>query len=364
MSQANDQMIDALLRDAEAAGSLLYTPDRTIYRALKRRSAKKRPQILEPAPGVFARASLWQALDPCERSRHLIRALAAQHEGWVFCAQSAALMLGFPVSYHTVAQVHVARPRGGRTRSSGIVVRHEVGDDEPVLAGGVKVTSFYRTVFDCLATLEFSEALQVADHALRAKGISRRRLVDELRRRFKGHRGIGRAVDVCAWAEPGAESGGESILRAAIIEQGFALPRLQVTLPDPIEQGRRFRVDLVWRDAEGRPIFGELDGKRKYTDPQMTRGRSLDEILDDEHHRQARLTMYRASFVRLSFWMAKRPQELARTLAAYRVPFVGTPEVRDGVPVPSKEIRERPTYVSCGTLIINNLRVRYTQIAA
>lgn len=364
MSTANDQMIDALLRDAEAAGSLLYTPDRTIYRALRRRAAKKSPEIVEPAPSVFARASLWQALDPCERSRHLIRALAAQHEGWIFCAQSAALMLGFPVSYHTVAQVHVARPRGGRTRSSGIVVRHEVGDDEPVVAGGVKVTSFYRTVFDCLATLEFSEALQVADRALRVKGISRRRLVDELRRRFKGHHGIGRAIDVCAWAEPGAESGGESILRAAIIEQGFALPRLQVTLPDPIEQGRRFRVDLVWRDAEGRPIFGELDGKRKYTDPQMTRGRSLDEILDDEHRRQARLTMYRASFVRLSFWMAKRPQELARTLAAYGVPFVGAPEVRDGVPVPSKEIRERPTYVSCGTLIINNLRVRYTQIAA
>ena len=98
MSRANDQLIDALLSEAEAAGSLLYTPDRTIYRALKRRTAKKRPAIVEPAPGVFARASLWQALDPCERSRHLIRALAAQHEGWVFCAQSAALMLGFPVS--------------------------------------------------------------------------------------------------------------------------------------------------------------------------------------------------------------------------------------------------------------------------
>ena len=273
MSQANDQMIDALLRDAEAAGSLLYTPDRTIYRALKRRAAKKCPVIVEPAPGVFARSSLWQVLNPYERSRHLIRALAAQHEGWVFCAQSAAFMLGFPVSYHTVEQVHVACPKGGRTRSSGIFVRHEVDGDEPVAAGGVKVTSFYRTVFDCLTTLEFSEALQVADHALRVKEISRRRLVDELRRRFKGRRGIGRAVDVCAWAEPAAESGGESILRAAIIEQGFALPRLQVTLPDPIERGRHFRVDLVWRDATGGPIFGELDGKRKYTDPQMTRVR-------------------------------------------------------------------------------------------
>ena len=274
-------------------------------------------------------------------------------------------MLGFPVSYHTVTQVHVARPRGGRTRSSGIVVRHEVGDDEPVVAGGVKVTSFYRTVFDCLATLEFSEALQVADHALRVKGISRRRLVDELRRRFKGHRGIGRAIDVCAWAEPGAESGGESILRAAIIEQGFALPRLQVTLPDPIEQqAAALAIDLVWRDAEGRPIFGELDGKRKYTDPQMTRGRSLDEILDDEHRRQARLTMYRASFVRLSFWMAKHPQELARTLAAYGVPFVGAPEVRRRPRAVEGDPASIATGVRCDTLIINNLRVRYTQIAA
>lgn len=80
-------------------------------------------------------------------------------------------------------------------------------------------------------------------------------------------------MSVCWWAEPCAESGGESLARATMVKLGFEMPYLQVELPDPIDHCKRFRLDFVWRDESRRLISGEFDGKAKNQKNQVESGK-------------------------------------------------------------------------------------------
>ena len=62
--------------------------------------------------------------------------------------------------------------------------------------------------------------------------------------RREGCPGIKRAMSVCWWAEPCAESGGESLARVTMVRLGFEMPYLQVELPDPIDPCKRFSPSL------------------------------------------------------------------------------------------------------------------------
>lgn len=360
-----EQRLSALFEAAEAEGSLVYPTTAADHRALQRRAAEKcEPDVVVPARGLYARRPYWEALKPDARAFHLMRGLAKAHPDWVFSAQSAALAHGFPMSYGVLSKPHVVAPTGGKARGHSNIVRHEVAHDETTIASGVRVTSFWRTVFDCLATLDFDEALLVADHALRRTKKSRRAMTETLARRFAGCAGLLRAVSVCWWAEPCAESGGESLARAAMIRLGFEVPHLQVTLPDPMDSRRRFRLDFVWRDEARRLIFGEFDGKAKYQKKQVEKGEALEDVLDLEHERQTRLTVYRASFLRLSFAEARDAERLTRKLLAYGVPRSEPPRLVRGIPVAPAEVRDRPTLLGEGTLMLFSQRVRYTCEAA
>ena len=71
------------------------------------------------------------------------------------------------------------------------------------------MTSFWRTVFDCLASFPFADALAIADAALRRSGLARQEMIGLLRTRFRHCPGVRRAAAICVWAEPTAESGRE-----------------------------------------------------------------------------------------------------------------------------------------------------------
>lgn len=359
-----EERLEALLLGAEGRGSCLHPASERDARTLRRRAAEEASELMRPFPGLYARKKYWGGLKADAKALHIMRGLSAMHPDWVFSAQSAALAHGFPMSYSSVSKTHVASHSNCRRRRHERIVRHAVLNDEPTVASGVRVTSFWRTVFDCLVTLEFSEALLVADHALRTRHISRAAMRKTLLRRFSGHRGIGRALDVCAWAEPCAESGGESIARAGMIRLGFALPRLQVELPDPLNAARSFRIDYVWRDESRALIFGELDGRAKYTESEIVGDRSLDELLGAEHERQTRLSVYRARLVRFSFDEARNLATLERKLSTYGVPRGARPRLRDGVPVPPDDAWGRITYLAQGTVMLLGQRVRFTQEAA
>ena len=320
MSRKNDRELGTLLDEAERRGSCL------VPRLERQASAlRRRPEVVSPARGMFARQQWWDGLKPDERALALMRGLQEQHPDWVFCGPSAALVHEAEVSWPLVLPLHVATGTRG-CRSTPLVARHLVDEGADVeVRGGLRVTSLARTTFDCLRTMSFREGMVVADRAAR-EGAS---FVASLRRLFEGqrgaHRGVDRALRTLAHADGRAESGGESIARAVMIEQGFMLPALQVWVPNPLEPGRWFRVDFLWVRADGRVIIGELDGGEKSKDPKMTRGRSREEVLLDERLREALITAYDVSIVRFSYAEAAGVSELVRKLELYGVPRASSP---------------------------------------
>lgn len=106
------------------------------------------------------------------------------------------------------------------------------------------------------------------------------------------------------------------------IENGFAVPQLQVSFADSLT-GKQFRVDFLWRTTDGRIIVGELDGTAKYVDPKMTDRRSIQETVQAEREREQAL--FRAGvteIVRLTFDDAVQQKPLIAKLRRAGVPCV------------------------------------------
>lgn len=99
-----------------------------------------------------------------------MRALQELHPNWVFCHESAALAFGLPVPFERIDAVHVVTSQSNRNASSGTIRWHIVRDDEFTTVQGLRVTSITRTVYDCMRTAHFKQALAVADGALRLTG--------------------------------------------------------------------------------------------------------------------------------------------------------------------------------------------------
>lgn len=49
-------------------------------------------------PGMFARKSTWDRLNPAERYLAVVRTLSDIHPTWIFCSYSAACLYGLEVS--------------------------------------------------------------------------------------------------------------------------------------------------------------------------------------------------------------------------------------------------------------------------
>ncbi len=101
--------------------------------------------------------------------------------------------------------------------------------------GGIPVTGFTQTVFECLREAPFSLGLAIADSALRRTGQSPEQLCAQIAREQKRRHGLRRVAEVISYADGRSENGGESRVRAFLIEQGYLLPELQVELPNPLD---------------------------------------------------------------------------------------------------------------------------------
>ena len=358
MGTARHSRIDELLDAAEERGVCLVPHEERDRRALRRRFRRGRRDLISPVPGLYVRRAHWRSLKPDGRALHIMRGLAELRPNIQFCSQSAALAWNLPVSWHLLHETHVRRERGHRTRSTRRVISHEIEGDPAWDVGGLRVTSFWRTVFDCLASFPFADALAIADAALRRSGLARQEMIGLLRTRFRHCPGVRRAAAICVWAEPTAESGGESIARAHMVELGYEYPHLQLTLPDPTDDRRTFRVDFSWRDAAGRLIFGELDGDNKYLSAEAG---PVEKLLD-ERKREGLLTVYRPSIARFSMAVACDPEQLSALLDLHGVPRGPAPELRFGdVPVPPAGFAERQTIRGQGTVIANGMRFRFVE---
>lgn len=276
--------------------------------------------VVEPLAGIFVRRAVWKGLNPADRSLWLMRALATKHPTWRFFGASAAVGHGLPVTWSLLTHVFVATPPGTKKRSSPGISRHHIQDGAEEVRNGLRLTSLWRTVFDCLATLPEPDALAIADGALRMSMSSAKRLCEHIGFFHKGERGVRRALRVAALADWRAESGGESIARHTMRSLGFADPNLQVWIEDPVEPGRWFRVDYLWMLPDGTIVIGELDGHKKSEDPSLTGGRSTARVLQDERLRESHLTALRPAIVRFDYQTARDPAKLEALLEKYGVP--------------------------------------------
>jgi hypothetical protein len=241
--------------------------------------------------GVYVRADVWAALDPVERHIWLLRAvLLLRERRLVFAYRSAAAIWGLPLLGPPPEDAHTVTDRSGGGRSDDRLVRHCV--DRPstaVVIGALELTPLARTVIDVALGPSFPEAVMMADAALAGLdvpvlgrvSVSRHELRSELPP--PGSRGVARARRVVEFADGRAGSPMESGSRASIATAGLSMPELQHEFRDA--EGRMF-TDFWWSRWG---IAGEMDGRSKYLDPRYRNGRTLEQVLLDEKHREARL---------------------------------------------------------------------------
>ena len=314
--------IDDLLNAAEERGAWLYTKDKAQASALKRRC--KAGDVKEVAVGCFARTSTWQKMKLLPRYMFLLRAVSEALPDCVFCRESAAALYGLEVSKANMRRVHICTSRKAHTESSRLVTRHLVENDDAEEIGGLRATSIARTAFDCMRAESFCSGLAIADSALRSGRIPR----EELERYIVAHPhypGICTARKTIAYADPRSENGGESFARGTMIELGYMIPELQYPLHDDLS-GDDYRADYLWRIPAGNGkvtrVVGELDGAIKYDDPDYMSGRSLAEVVQDERHRESRVSLSVSKICRFSLSTVYDRQAFSRLLDAYGIPRV------------------------------------------
>ena len=277
--------IDALLDQAENARRCAHSSDPLIQKGLYRRY--RAGDLARPYPGLFTRAEYWHQLNEPEQSLHMARALRDLHPNWVFSGITAAAAHGFdhPRILHRQGLTITLPSHGSyRPHEKLNIIYSPCPREKAVIANGIAVTNPSRTLLDCGRTIDFVHSLPIFDDAA-SNGIEEKQILQECARTTLD---CSRIFKLLRYTDARSENGGESFARAVMIENGFSVPQLQVPFTDPLT-GKQFRVDFLWRTADGRIIVGELDGTAKYVDPQMTDRKSIQETVQAEREREQAL---------------------------------------------------------------------------
>ena len=313
MSHRNDELITQLFSQSEREGRCLLTHDRRIQQALQRRFGKG---VISPMPGLYARTCHWDNLDKAKRHREVVRALALKHPEWAFCTYSAACLLGLEVSWKHLDVVHVCSSVKPSAKPGVHIQRHLIRPSTVYLVEGIRITPPIQTVTDCLIITGFADGMPIADSALAKLGIGQSTLIDEIerKRRNRNNRSIATALATVEYADARAESGGESVARAVMIETGFAPDHLQLELADPFDPNKTMRSDFAWEEMSTTLTLGEFDGIAKYTDPTLLEGRTTAEKLVQERRRESHLSVYGHPIVRFTMREVRMPGVLPNML--------------------------------------------------
>ncbi|MCH9275188.1 hypothetical protein JS533_002700 [Bifidobacterium amazonense] len=320
--------LTARCEESESQRLCIWGRTRSEQQVLSRRTATG--EMTRVADGCYARADQWSRLDPVERYRRIVRTMAALHPDWIFGDMTAAAMHGINDSIRYLDEIHLMTDRRRHSRDHGRLRYHLLPDDELhgyQVVDGVRTTPIGRTVFDCARRLDFPDGLSVAEAALRQGLMTRERMMD-LCRELPGYR-RDKALRAVRLAPAGTENGGEAYSYAVMLDEGFVPPLVQEEIIDPLDLSRRYRVDFSWHTEDGRFIVAELDGRAKYTDPEMFRNGSLSETIIAEKEREERIRLVADEVVRFSFSEAYRRHVLVAKLEAARVPRVQASWTRD-----------------------------------
>lgn len=158
--------------------------------------------------------------------------------------------------------------------------------------------------------------MPIADSAISKLGLAREQLMEAVEQRATARNGraIRTALTTLRYADARAESGGESVARAVMIETGFAPDWLQYELTDPFDSAKPIRTDFAWERQARELTLGELDGLIKYTDQTMLAGRTTAEALVAERQREAHLSLYGHPLLRFTMNEVRSTVMLAKKL--------------------------------------------------
>ena len=310
---ATGQYLTNLLDEARQQKRAAYASTPREVKAFRRRVKAK--ELYEVRKLYFVHASIWDALDRDEQERWIIRAVASHNSDLVFCAYSAAVMHGLPVSYHLLGPLHIQMDDATHSRSSDKTIRHIRTSAETTDIDGVRVTPLIQTVIDCLLIAPFADGLALADALLSTLGCDRLLLQEIILESAARRHGVMRAMRIASYADSRSESGGESIARGVMIENGTLPADIQLELKDPVDGEKTIRSDFLFKLQNGSEVLGELDGKLKYLDERYMKGSTLEEVLLNERQRESRLTMLGYSIVRFTMKDVRKKGRLAHLLA-------------------------------------------------
>lgn len=293
--------------------------------------------------GFYVDTAIWLEATSSQRFITTVKALAARLHQPVFTGTSALILHGLPLPgppatvdvvtmtptraglQTTMPGYHEAHSRRAtdlpyihRTRN----VFHEppVSTEDPYvpqLGTPLRTRVLEQDLVDILTGLTFSEALMTIDSLLSGRNREGRRFDrNHLEALFgQGSTAQGSALShLLRHATHLSESPGESLSRARMIELGFKLPRLQVTLTGA--NGVDYRVDFWWEELG---LIGESDGWGKYS-TDGTDGTGPAESLRQEKRREDALRERGYRFVRWDWADALDPQRFAELLVRNRVP--------------------------------------------
>lgn len=168
-----------------------------------------------------------------------------------------------------LSRVSVTRDDGGHGRHTTWLETHHspLSTAERTTIDGYRITCIERTAVDLARSVPFDQAVAILDAALRLGADAA--LLGEIVAACAGWKGARVAREALAFADRRAESVGESISRARMLQVGLPAPELQVQV---FTQSGIWvaRGDFGWR-KQG--VIGEFDGQVKYmgTEAQVAR---------------------------------------------------------------------------------------------
>ena len=267
--------------------------------------------------GVYIERDRWDALGPYDarpalRDRAAQLAMTVPH---VLSHDSAGRAHGLPMLRPVVELSHVTRPGvgGSRTRFG---VKHHLSQAMPpiVEVEGLHVTGLARVALDLGREHGFAAGVVACDAAMR-RGVTRAELEQQLEGMWCWP-GITRSREAVVYADPGAETVGESLSRLMLDELGLGPVETQFAV--------RLPSGTVWCDMRiGCHVF-EFDGRVKYRPPAEggVADRPSDEVVWEEKKRERLVRAEGLGVSRIiweDLWGAARERTKDRLRAEYRL---------------------------------------------
>ena len=257
-----------------------------------------------------------EGLDPVARHRLLIEAARGVLRPDALVSHcSAAVLHGLEVPWGILEdRVHITRGRSGGTLRDRLATHTgPVPAGQWTLVDGLRVTTIVRTAVDVARTAPLRDSVAVLDQVLRHHGGEPARAqMLAICEGLTGCKGVGRAREAIAFADPRAESGGESASRVVLHAMGLPAPVPQYEVLD-----RRGwfvgRSDFGWPE---RGVLGEFDGLLKYRELPQQRGERPGEVVVREKLREDDLRAEDWEVVRWVYAELDRPEQLAAKVRA------------------------------------------------